>query len=358
MKGIQLLNGFPLFMELAENWNKDGLMFLAIHMDPVCNFRCKKCFIGSMKSMDNKNNLTIKEIETILKSGRDSGARVFGITGAGEPLLDKKLLATIELADRLGFITHLATNASLLTKERIEFIRDHNVTLVISLDTSDPKKFSELTGTSQDMFKKVKENIILAQQLFHGTKNIMTIDKDNEKIELQVFRLAIHATINMDNFVEISNIKSIIDPEVTLFSVSPTAFIGSAEDNKLNIPKEFERELSERHIVTVKDPKTGNDICGFFLAGIDINFDGELLLDAHAIESRGLISNIRDFNFDVEKAFEHLNNFKKDFKERFLEGFCPVRSPKLKEFLEENVELKKKIVDTYQKERIPDKICI
>ncbi len=346
----KIMRGFPPHIKLEHGLK--GIAFVGIHMQPICNFRCKKCFIGEMSSKKNSNALSMKEIEKFLKNSKKAGAKVLGLTGLGEPLMDRKINEVISLANKLGFLIHLVTNGSLLTRKKLEFLKNNNVTLMISFDTLDSKMFAELSGTSERMFEKVKTNLKLAQEVFKGTAKVKQIGKSKVKI----FRLGVHSTISEDNVDQIEKIEGLLNPEVTFFSVSPLADIASASENQLKIAETLSKQLSEKHLVVVDNPKTGKGICGFFNFGLDLNFDGEILLDAHAIESRNLLSNIRDFDFDVKQAFDQTKKVKQDFVNRFLEGFCPVRSPKINLFLQEKKkekELKKKIIQA-----IKDKECL
>jgi len=277
-----------------------------------------------------KKTLELREIETIARNGRAAGAKVFGISGLGEPLADRLTPEVLSLTNDLGFISYVATNAALLNERKLRLLREKNVTLVISLDTADPVKFAEVTGTNVQMLERVITNLRMAQEVYSGTSQIKEV---NGK-KIQVFRLAVHSTMSEENIHEIERIRELIDEKTTLLSVSPIATVKSAESNALGISREAGKELTERHIVVTPHPKTGSPVCGLFLFGVDINFDGELLLDAHAIDSRGLIPNIRDFGFDVIGAFLALAKIKDDFVEHFMEGFCPVRSPRLGQWLE------------------------
>lgn len=78
---------------------------------------------------------------------------------------------------------------------------------------------------------------------------------------------------------------------------------------------------------------------------MDINFDGQLLLDAHAINTSKVLPNIREFNLNIQKAFDFILPIKKDFIKNHLEGFCPVRSKGLNKWLKkmEKTNLKEDI---------------
>jgi len=202
-----ILRGFP--EDMVKN-NKP--IFFGIHLKPVCNFRCKKCFIGDMSNLKIRENLSLKEIKRIILSAKENGFKVLGITGAGEPTLDKKIKTVVSFANKNGLITHIPTNASLLTKDLLEFFKANNVTLILSLDTLNKTKFIELSGTNENIFNQVLKNITAAQEVFKDT--MKTKNKKN------IHRLAIHMTVSDENKNEINEIKKLVTKD-TLFSISP-----------------------------------------------------------------------------------------------------------------------------------------
>ena len=333
MDRVQVLRGFPPYMELMNEIDKNRPTFMGIHMKPFCNFKCTKCFIGEQKKLVGDNSsLTLIEIKTIIDSAKNCGVKVLAISGAGEPLIDKNFFDIIEIANKKGFITVIATNGSMLSKELLVFLRDNNVTITISLDTTDPKRYAEKTGTTEMMFHQVHNNLLLAQEVFCNTK----VNKNINGKDIDIYRLAIHMTLQNGEIEEIQKIKNLTTPD-TLFSLSPLAKdVGFAKNSNLskNIPTEIKEELNEKHIVICHDATNQMDICGFFRFGIDISFDGQLLLDSHATETRTLFKNIRDFNYDVYEAFSYLYNSKKDFIENWMDGFCPIRSQKFNDWID------------------------
>jgi len=314
----KVLCGFPQLLEHTT----EHPTYLGVHLSPICNFRCKKCFIGSQEKLIGlSKTLTLSEIYKIMKSGKDAGIKGIGLTGAGEPLLDNRIKKIIVHANKLGLFTYLVTNASILDKETIELFRDNNVTMLLSLDTLDPNKFIDFTHTSKKVHKKVIENIMLAQKIYKNTKRI---DKERN---MEIYRLAIHMTVSKKNIEDIPSINKIIKKD-TLLSISPLASEGYAKNN-FNKGDYIKKLNTEKHIVKIPDPITGQDICGFFRYGVDVNFDGALLLDAHAIETRKVLPNIRDLDLDVQKAHNYLQPIKEEFINNYLDGFCPVRSKNL-----------------------------
>ncbi|MDD5337272.1 MAG: radical SAM protein [Candidatus ainarchaeum sp.] len=325
----RVLRGFPPHLEakgVFADRAGDSPVFMAIHMKPVCNFRCRKCFVEGVVNKPFKEELTLREIEKIMGKAKDAGVLVFGITGAGEPLLDPKTKHVVKLANQAGFITHLATNASCLDKATLEHFLENNVTSVISLDSINPEEFSLLTGTSPAMLGKVISNISLAQEVFRGTRK--------EENGLKIFRLGIHITTSDANVGQAELIRSMAESADTLISLSPIAEIGAAEQNKETIRTDLADLLGQSHITVIRPPSVPSPMCGFFRFGLDLNFDGSLLLDAHAIETSGLLGNIREFEMDAGAAFPFMKQVKDRFINEFGSHFCPVRSGRIGDFAE------------------------
>ena len=59
---------------------------------------------------------------------------------------------------------------SLLNKDLIEFFKNNNVTLILSIDTLKEDKFIKFTKTNKETFNNFITNINLAQEVFKDTK--------------------------------------------------------------------------------------------------------------------------------------------------------------------------------------------
>jgi len=296
-----LLKGFPPHIQLEYGIERHKPTFFSVHMKPVCNFRCRKCFIGEQKKLNGLHPiLSTSEIKSIMESAAKVGVKVMGISGAGEPFLDNRITEIITTANQLGFITTIPTNGSVLTRDLVQLLRDNNVTLVLSLDTTDGDAFASMTGTKRETFDKVVDNILMAQDVYSETLEEVTINGQSALLH----RIAIHMTMQNDNEKEINKVRQLARKD-TLFSISPLAESGFAQcaNKPTALHTQIYSDLTEKHIVACYDDNYDCDICGFFRFGIDINFDGQLLLDAHAIETRDLFKNIRDFGYDITAAY-------------------------------------------------------
>lgn len=276
--------------------------------------------------------LDLREIRALLRSAKDAGASAIELSGAGEPLLDKRSIPIITRAKELGLITNLATNGSVLNEGLLCFLEQNDVTLTLSLDTLDAREYAVRSGTGPGMLAKVMANIVLAQKVYSGTSQVLSMDGE----AVCVYRLAVHATLrDGDGPAGLDTLAG----EDTLLSLSceaprfpgyvPTASSADAE-----------------HITRIEDGATGRGICGFFRHGLDINYDGQIMLDSHLMDSVGLYPNARDFGLDVPRIYRFCARQKEDYLKSGAIGtsFCPVRSPGSAEYLSQRKQLKRGVV--------------
>ena len=89
--------------------------------------------------------LNIYEIESIIKKIKQLGIQYIYLQG-GEPTSRKDIVPIMELMLKHNLKPTLITNGSLLNKELIDFIKDRDINLAITILTLDSKKHYILTG--------------------------------------------------------------------------------------------------------------------------------------------------------------------------------------------------------------------
>jgi len=115
--------------------NKD-INKIKIAITTACNLDCNYCFVNKTNEKMNLNTAK-KTIDLLLFSrGKDKLLSIYG----GEPLLNFKLIEMIcpyaqSQAKRLNknLIISICTNATLLTKAHLDFLRKYNIRLIISM---------------------------------------------------------------------------------------------------------------------------------------------------------------------------------------------------------------------------------
>ncbi|WP_292459404.1 radical SAM/SPASM domain-containing protein [Methanothermococcus sp.] len=120
-----------------------------------CNLRCKHCYANAGKPLiDELNTEEAKHVIDILAR---AGVVALAFSG-GEPLMRKDLFELIDKAKEYEMQVSIATNGTLLTKEKVKRLKEHGVDFIqISLDglKESHEKFRGIEG----IFDKTVEGI-------------------------------------------------------------------------------------------------------------------------------------------------------------------------------------------------------
>lgn len=117
--------------------------FISYNLTNECNEACPMCSVWQQSG----DVLPLAELERIFDELHSSGFRVLELSG-GEPFLAGNLMDVFALLDRLGFLSTITTNGTLLTATRIEALRRVQglLQLAISLDSLDRQTYARLRG--------------------------------------------------------------------------------------------------------------------------------------------------------------------------------------------------------------------
>lgn len=114
---------------------KDGFSFadtVFIELTRRCNLCCKHCLNNS--GIDIANSLTKDQVINLIFDLSSAGVQEIRFTG-GEPLLFDGIEDCIRIASKLGLKTSLGTNGTLLTKKRVDDLKNAGLNqIIISLD--------------------------------------------------------------------------------------------------------------------------------------------------------------------------------------------------------------------------------
>lgn len=152
----------------------------AIYIDPTdrCNANCPYCYVPS-KIRRNGTSMTEVQLDYILKKiasyFNNSKKKPVIVFHASEPLIVKDLI--FNAIDRFKDLFHfgLQTNAILMEKGDVEFLKNHRVGVGISLDSFNKKKNNSLRSGN---FSKAVESIEWFRG-YEGLNVITTITKSN-----------------------------------------------------------------------------------------------------------------------------------------------------------------------------------
>jgi Fe-coproporphyrin III synthase len=104
---------------------------IQIHPSLLCNLRCSHCY--SVSGPDRGTTLPFGAVLDCLEDCAALGYRVVAVSG-GEPFLYPDLPRLLSGAHELGLMTMVTTNGTLLTRRRLESLREHMDVLAVSLD--------------------------------------------------------------------------------------------------------------------------------------------------------------------------------------------------------------------------------
>ena len=144
---------------------KRHLNYLRISITDRCNLRCLYCVPeGRIPKLGHDDILSYEEILRLVRIGIQLGIRKVRITG-GEPLVRKGAVGLLGRLTRIGELedVSLTTNGVLLAPNA-QGIFDAGIRRInISLDTLDPKKYTQITG--YDRFEQVWSGIQRAREI-------------------------------------------------------------------------------------------------------------------------------------------------------------------------------------------------
>lgn len=134
-----------------------------LELTNACNASCIHCRAGSGEHF--LNELSKKEILAILDNLMEMGTEFVILTG-GEPFCRKDSIEIIEHTSHCGFKTLIATNGSLLTRQKVETMsKFDNISIQVSLDGASAVTHDYFRGTS-GLFERAIEGIALCRE--HG----------------------------------------------------------------------------------------------------------------------------------------------------------------------------------------------
>jgi len=148
-----------------------GLLGIALRLPCKCNLKCRYCY--STKTSDG---ISIESILSFCSQARALGARTCSIVGDGEPLFFPQLT---ELISRLRLMTMdviLYSNLTGLSESTIDFLIDHEVTLVFKQNSLDEEKQDWLCGV-KGTHKKIHYwlNVLIKKGYGSRLKNRLSV---------------------------------------------------------------------------------------------------------------------------------------------------------------------------------------
>ena len=255
-------------------------------------------------------------------------AKVVVIAGEGEPTLYDDIKTLVSAINGLGMIPIIYSNGSSLTSDIAQFYYDHNVCLVIALDSLKPDIHRLLSGSRVDMLPLVLNNLADLRQLYANT--VEEIDGT------RILRLALNMTLCSRNQQEIEAIKAYASDDM-YFVCNPLARQGNAEGNWSGLIDSEEDFIEQQRLVREFSESGGPltldkiGLCGYSMNGIGIGPYGHYMTCAYTSKTNGLLGTIRDRTLHDAYAFK--TAFEREHYSSFGNAPCLVRADSFNEFL-------------------------
>src|SRR3989339_2186374 len=327
MKPNKIFNGISTqFLQTSHTYS---LLYVMFNLPFDCNFHCEKCF-HLENNYPNKSEtfIDIFSIKILINEAKELGVHSIIIAGEGEPALNKNIKKIITELHNIGLIPIVYTNGSTLTSSLINFYFNHNVSLVIALDSLNGQTYDRFSRT-KGMLPKVLNNIENARQKY--------AEKIIELNGSRVVHLAINTTITSINKHELENIKDFCKDDI-LFVCNPIARFGNATGNWNDLVTN-EQDYQLFHDLSQKYSETGGPLtltedgyCGYSRNGIGISPSGDYMTCAYTSKTNGLFGNINTTS--LKEAFELKQKYENEYYQNYGKIPCLIRHDNFDKYIE------------------------
>lgn len=131
---------------IATCLERDGLLSVELEFTKKCNLRCIYCYSAAGEGLEQE--LSLREIVSVIEQARDLGAKKIVLLGGGEPFLFPDILEVIRHIYALGLSQAVFTNGMLLTEELCRFLFAHRVQVAIKHNSVHPAVQDALAGVA------------------------------------------------------------------------------------------------------------------------------------------------------------------------------------------------------------------
>lgn len=299
----------------------------------ACNLRCKTCWRLEKESYEKiKDELTLKEINNILRECKKLGVKTIDLTGGGEPFYRKTIFGIISIVKKYGFEATLTTNGTLLNKRKLERIINLGLDdICFSIESYEENINDLLRGKGT------------CRKVVNSIKTLNRLRKDSEK---PVIRLA--TVITKKNY---KYLESLIDfaSENKISAISFSVLIEwktnkgltmQKEKNYMKTLKELNEKIKNRKIYSnlgliIKHGLFEHNLPKFCFAPWEmlfINSNGEVLACCTlASHHENIIGNIREEKLSEIWSGEKMNKFREMIKDKKFFDECKKCLPEFTE---------------------------
>ncbi|MFZ2310234.1 MAG: radical SAM protein [Patescibacteria group bacterium] len=326
----KVLNATPKYFSLtSKNISNNDFLYLALLYQYIgCPHECLKCFNDD--DVPTKSfypiYLSLQERKSLIDEAKDMGGKVIIFAGLAEPLTHMHSASLIKYTAEKGLIPIVYSNGFELDTSMINYLKDNNAVVAMSLDSLDPYRFGVMAKPKSkmyfpDYYKKIIGNM----------ENCIDIYGDTIKYEngVKVVNTAIISTICKINEDEIVEIKNHFGDD-TYFVCNPLAYEGGAIKNWPILMGNL-NSSPDHHMQIIKEcsesggPLTFfNKRCGYSNNGLAVYPDGTYATCAYTSKTNGYLGNTK--NATIKDAFLKKHKIEQSHYEQFGDCSCLVRS--------------------------------
>lgn len=198
-----------------------------------CNYKCKYCIFNS--GICNDVELTYEDIKKVIDALKVKNFKYLKITG-GEPFIRKDIIDILKYASDKDMVVDISTNASLINKSMIKYLKDINLDMIhVSLDGSNKEMHEIVRGINT--YEKTIKGIKLLKETNKYIRIGTVIFKDNEDYLEDIVKLCISLNVNEVIFSVMQPVGRMLDDNTMVTTKSLTDLTKIVEDLTLKYPE-------------------------------------------------------------------------------------------------------------------------
>lgn len=321
MEKSRILRGMPEYYEAAEEKERQpekDIRYAMLNLPASCVLSCEKCARSEAREQLGREKtppLTLTEQTRFLDLANEIGAQELVIIGEGEPTQannwQKLYEPIIEEAHAKGMGTVMFTTAFFMTRKQAEFCHDHNVTIIVSLDSLDNANYYDMYGLDKWDKGGIQERSakeFIRQPADHLKKKMVMLAEvyaDSDKTlpnGRTITRLGLDTTIQNKNVGELGALREFAHQYGIYFVANHLMPEGRAGKYKnWNELVGSEENLARHKKLAAQMSDSGGHsssirggACNYFGDGIACSATGELQTCGYASATAHQSENIRD----------------------------------------------------------------
>ncbi len=318
---MKTLRGSLDYLELVASLkgeiapDEEGLTFFTVNIPTSCPHCCAICALGSGGGINwaclGKPVLSPEERNEQIVKAHEAGAQTIVIIGDGEPLWQppdgrpgfcELVRPVLEQAHSLGMGTIMFTTLNFLSQEQAEFLRDHGVSIFISLHSLDPEIYRRSTGNG-DIFRVI-ENLRLLRAVY-GPNEVIG--------NREITRIGVNFTVTLLNESGVEVAKAFAHSNGLLFisnCVMPEGKVARERVWLERVGNAIDQARLDTLVKTYSDTggqsslRTGK--CSYGYRGVAMDTDGLMMLCGYKSGPTGLMPNIKAMTVEDLRHFHRL----------------------------------------------------